>query len=68
VLEGGRGNDFLNGQPGTDSFDGGPGRDLIAAKDGRAETIACGSGRDTVVLDRKDRPAKDCERLVFHPG
>jgi hypothetical protein len=38
--------------------------DRIHARDGRAERISCGRGRDLVVADARDRVAADCERVV----
>ena len=40
------------------------GNDRVLARDGRRETIVCGSGRDSVVADRTDRAARDCERVT----
>jgi Ca2+-binding RTX toxin-like protein len=61
-LSGGRGNDSLIGNAGKDSLSGGPGNDKINSKDGVAELVKCGPGRDTVRADRKDR-LSGCERV-----
>jgi hypothetical protein len=44
-------------------LDAGTGNDRIAARDGTRDTIRCGPGRDTVVADRKDVVAWNCERV-----
>jgi Ca2+-binding RTX toxin-like protein len=62
-LTGGAGDDRLAGGTGTDRFSAGAGADSVSARDRRRETIACGSGRDSVVADRADRVARDCERV-----
>lgn len=63
-LSGGPGNDRLHGGRGTDRFLGGSGNDGITARDGERETVNCGSGRDTVTVDRADRVSRDCERVI----
>jgi hypothetical protein len=40
----------------------GPGDDAINSVDGVRETIDCGSGRDTVRADRRDR-LRGCEKV-----
>lgn len=69
VLSGGAGNDRLSGSTGNDriiggsgknTYSGGPGNDNITAANGRVERIDCGSGRDKVRADRRDR-LKRCE-------
>jgi Ca2+-binding RTX toxin-like protein len=59
-LIGGAGNDTLIGGPGKDSFDAGRGNDHIDSRDGIAETVNCGPGRDTVRGDKIDR-LRGCE-------
>jgi hypothetical protein len=70
-LDGGPGNDKLSGGSGADKLDGGTGKnvysagggaDSVLAANGRTETINCGSGRDSVRADRKDR-LRGCERV-----
>lgn len=63
VLKGGKGRDFLNGEAGEDFLFGGKGNDRIKANDRRADTIECGKGNDTVLADRADKVAKDCETV-----
>jgi subtilisin family serine protease len=63
ALDGGRGNDKLTGGRDTNSYKGGPGNDSVKARNGKRETVDCGSGRkDSATLDRADR-AKRCERV-----
>jgi hypothetical protein len=55
-LLGGFGSDRISGGRGADLIEAGPGADRIRARDGRADRIDCGFGRDTVVSrDRSDR-------------
>jgi len=61
-LSGSTGNDRINGGSGKNTYSGGPGTDTISAANGRIEKIDCGSGRDSVRADRKDR-IKGCERV-----
>ena len=63
ILNGGAGNDTLIGGAGADSFFGGPGNDTVRARDGKKDTIACGTGRDVVYADRIDRVVRDCETV-----
>jgi Ca2+-binding RTX toxin-like protein len=55
---------LLDGGPGRDRLLGGRGPDRIFARDGYADMIVCGAGRDTVHIDRLDRWTSDCERIV----
>jgi Tol biopolymer transport system component len=65
ILVGGSGDDKLYGGRGRDQLSGGAGRDLLAARDRQpGDVIACGPGRDRAVVDRRDRVAKDCERVT----
>jgi Ca2+-binding RTX toxin-like protein len=70
VLNGEDGDDTLTGNKGADEIDGGPGTDLIKARgDGKKsgpDTITCGedagdTDSDTVLADRGDVVATDCE-------
>jgi Ca2+-binding RTX toxin-like protein len=77
ILRGGRGDDRLRGGNSQDVLEGGPGRDWIDgqrgldhvyARDGRRDTVLCGTNvrrhtveRDEVWVDRLDRVASDCE-------
>ena len=60
-LFGGGGNDRITGGPGRDVIDGGAGNDRILARDKARDSIRCGAGRDTVVADKIDSVARDCE-------
>jgi hypothetical protein len=55
VLAGGAGHDRLTGGSGGDRLDGGAGNDTIDARDGRRDTVVCGTGRDVVRHDPVDR-------------
>lgn len=61
-LTGGRGADTLVGGPGVNRFDAGAGNDVIEARNGRAELVSCGSGRDRARVDRRDK-VRRCERV-----
>ena len=61
-LTGGAGNDRLIGGTGKNTYSGGAGRDKLSARNGTKETVACGAGRDTATIDKKDRPT-GCERV-----
>ena len=61
-IDGGAGGDALSGGAGLDLLLGGDGSDRASARDGRRDGVECGSGRDSVSGDRRDRIAGDCER------
>jgi Ca2+-binding RTX toxin-like protein len=61
-LNGGKGNDSLIGNAGKDSLVGGPGNDTINARDGVAEFVKCGPGKDKARADKKDR-LSGCESI-----
>lgn len=61
-LEGGAGDDRLTGGAGRNSYIGGAGRDTILAVNRQRDTIDCGTGKDTVRADRRDR-VRRCERV-----
>ena len=72
VIEGGPGRDALFGGPGDDRVLMGPGGDAtdagadddeVAAADGAAGSVACGTGEDAVAPDRRDRVHVDCETI-----
>lgn len=62
-LFGGSGDDRLDGGSGLNTYAGGSGNDLILARNGRFEAVSCGSGRDRVRADRRDR-LQGCERRI----
>jgi hypothetical protein len=72
-LVGGPGKDRLRGQAGADRLDPGPGKDtatggggndVIVSVDGKRDVVQCGGGRDRVTVDKRDRVAASCERVV----
>lgn len=64
-IVGGAGDDRIWGDDGRDTISGGSGDDLIHAADGSADVIACGRGKDRVIADRRDRVARNCERVRY---
>jgi hypothetical protein len=34
---------------------------VLRARDGTADVLTCGSGRDVAIVDRKDRADRSCE-------
>ena len=76
VLQGGFGDDDITGGPGRDRIlgDGGSscdyfgctvpfGNDTIRARDGEADSIDCGLGTDTAIVDPVDTVAGTCETV-----
>jgi Ca2+-binding RTX toxin-like protein len=63
-LSGGSGDDSITGGPGSNKLSGGPGNDKVNARNRTKDSVSCGSGRDTVRADRKDR-LRNCERRLF---
>jgi Ca2+-binding RTX toxin-like protein len=61
-MSGGGGNDRITTGPGLNRYAGGAGSDVIDARNGRRELVSCGSGRDRVRADRRDR-VSGCERV-----
>ena len=61
-LEGNGEADAIAGGGGPDTISGGNGGDALWARDGAADTVRCGDGIDTAVLDSSDTQV-DCERL-----
>jgi hypothetical protein len=62
-LRGGAGRDRIAGGTGTDRVGAGGGADRIKVHDGSRDRVSCGGGRDRVVADRRDRIARDCEKV-----
>jgi arylsulfatase A-like enzyme len=64
MLVGGDGADLLDPGPGIDRVLGGDGADRLLLRDGVADVVSCGPGRDVVFADRRDKVAKDCEAVL----
>ena len=47
-----------------DELSGGRGRDRFRVRDGEADRVVCGDGRDRVIADQFDVVAGDCERTI----
>jgi Tol biopolymer transport system component len=58
---GGPGDDRVYGGPGADRLDAGPGLDAVYSRDGVADVVRCGAGKDAVRADSRDWVARDCE-------
>ena len=55
-IRGGAGDDSISGGAGNDTLVGDAGNDTLNSRDGRRETVSCGTGRqDRVIADRIDR-------------
>jgi hypothetical protein len=63
-IEGGPGGDLIDPGRGLDDVRGGDGDDTVHARDGTAEWILCGAGRDTLNGDFDDL-AVSCERTTL---
>jgi Ca2+-binding RTX toxin-like protein len=64
VIKGRGGADTLNGGRGFDRIDGGTGGDRIRARDHGLDSIDCGPGKDTAIVDRAEDGVYDCKRVV----
>jgi RTX calcium-binding nonapeptide repeat (4 copies) len=62
TAEGGPGTDVVYGGPGGDSLAGDGGFDRIVARDGRTDTVRCGTQTDRVWVDLDDPVDVDCEQ------
>jgi Ca2+-binding RTX toxin-like protein len=63
TLDGGKGNDKLTGGPGVNKYSGGSGNDSINARNGKKETVNCGTGKkDSATVDKGDK-VKGCEKV-----
>jgi Ca2+-binding RTX toxin-like protein len=69
-LVGGGGRDRIVGGPGADELNaiagaerGARGADRIRARDGSADLVNCGPGRDVAVVDSIEDGVYDCERV-----
>ncbi len=72
-IDGGRGNDIINGGSGKDRITGGSGRDVIEGgpggdrinvADGEFDSVSCGTGNDTVIVDEVDLGNQSFEDFV----
>lgn len=63
LIYGFAGDDTITGSGGDDALFGGPGNDFLSARDRVRDVLDCGSGRDSVIADRIDRVAPNCERV-----
>jgi dienelactone hydrolase len=66
-IDGDAGKDKLIGGPGLDEINGGSGKDQVKARDGEADTINCGSGKDKATIDKVDT-VKSCEKVKRPSG
>jgi Ca2+-binding RTX toxin-like protein len=62
VVEGTPLGDQLTGGPGANTLNAGDGNDTITARDGAVDTIDCGAGSDTAVVDSVD-VVSNCETV-----
>ena len=62
-IAGGGGKDKINGGKGADRVKAGGGKDRIKLRGAGRDRVSCGGGKDTVIADRRDRVAKDCEKV-----
>lgn len=53
---------------GFEQFEGGAGNDRFELRDGRAQSVACNTGRDVALLDPRDDAAIDCETSEVGPA
>jgi hypothetical protein len=69
----GLGGDYIDGGPGNDvlraggietKLSGGGGDDVIVSRSDDRDDVRCGPGRDRVRADKRDKVAKDCERVL----
>jgi hypothetical protein len=63
LICGRQGDDRIRPHEGKDVVRAGRGADVVFAVDGKVDRISCGAGRDTVLADRRDHVARDCERI-----
>lgn len=60
---GSKGDDRITGTAGADTVSGLGGADRIDVHGAGRDFVRCGKGRDRVRADRRDRVARDCERV-----
>jgi len=61
-IEGLAGTDVVGGGPGADRLEGGAGFDRLLARDGRPDTLLCGTQGDRAFADDRDTAVVDCEQ------
>jgi hypothetical protein len=49
--------------PGADTVFSGEGRDIVFVRDGEADVVGCGGGRDLVIADSEDVIRQSCEHV-----
>jgi len=57
----------LTGGDAEDAIIGGAGNDRIDARDGFEDTIDCGDGEDTVLVDEVEDGVINCENVISPP-
>lgn len=57
----------MTGGRGEDDISGGAGNDRIDARDGDQDSIDCGPGEDTVLVDTVEDGVVDCENVTGPP-
>jgi Ca2+-binding RTX toxin-like protein len=63
TLEGGEGDDYIDGGPGArDQLHGDQGNDAIRARDGQPDNVDCGLGTDFAIIDTEDQ-VQSCDRV-----
>ena len=65
---GGDGGDVISGSEQANRLSGGPGDDTLNAYAGGTDTLECGPGTDSVVVDETDMVATDCEQVDRRPA
>jgi Ca2+-binding RTX toxin-like protein len=63
TILGGDGDDVIDGGGGIDILSGQGGDDAITSRDGIFDSVGCGDGTDSVLADRFDVVARDCETV-----
>jgi Ca2+-binding RTX toxin-like protein len=63
TLVGGSGEDYADGAGGADQLQSGRAADTLRSRDGIADTVSCGPGRDFAIADRVDTVNRSCERV-----
>ena len=63
LLLGGTGADVVSAQNGNDKIKGGSGDDKIKAQGRGSDKVNCGSGKDTAIVDVKDKVSRNCEKV-----